>query len=194
MKRIKLLWNYSGKYKYALALLPFAILVDVALEILIPYLMSDMLDLGINRKDMSIIISKGVLMIGASVILVFVGMLESYLIATWSSGITRNLRNALFEKVQELPFSDTDKYGPATILTRMSTDMNFIKKALGMYHSMIRCPIMIACTIFMTVRVYANVSWIFIVAAVLFVVILFFIVRVALKHYQIGRASCRERV
>ena len=184
MKRIKLLWNYSGKYKYALALLPFAILVDVALEILIPYLMSDMLDLGINRKDMSIIISKGVLMIGASVILVFVGMLESYLIATWSSGITRNLRNALFEKVQELPFSDTDKYGPATILTRMSTDMNFIKKALGMYHSMIRCPIMIACTIFMTVRVYANVSWIFIVAAVLFVVILFFIVRVALKHYR----------
>lgn len=184
MKKIKYLWNYSGRYRYAMFLLPLAILLDVGMEILIPYLMSDMLDQGINQQRLEIVFQKGMLMIGASVLLVFAGMLESYLIANWSSAVTQNLRNALFEKVQNLPFSDTDRYGTATILTRMSTDMNFIKRALGMYHSMIRCPIMILCTIFMTMKVYSSVTWIFAVAAVLFVIILFFIVRIALKHYR----------
>ena len=184
MKKIKYLWNYSGKYRYAMFLLPLAILLDVSMEILIPYLMSAMLDQGINQQRLEIVFQKGMLMIGASVLLVFAGMLESYLIANWSSAVTQNLRNALFETVQGLPFSDTDRYGTATILTRMSTDMNFIKRALGMYHSMIRCPIMILCTIFMTMKVYSSVTWIFVAAAALFVVILFFVVKIALKHYR----------
>lgn len=185
MKRIKNLWDYSGKYKFAIALLPFVILIGVVLEILIPYLMSDMMDIGINRQDFHVIIQKGGAMILASLVMVFFGMLESYLIATWSSGTSKNLRDAMFEKVQELPFKDMDQYGTATILTRMSTDMNYIKMALSIYQSMIRCPIMIVCTIVMTVRVYANVSWIFIIAAVLFVFILIFVVRGSLKHYRV---------
>ena len=178
------LWKYSGKYRFTMAMIPVAVLISTVMEIWIPYLMGDMLDKGLEKLDMNVVLHEGILMVVASVILVGSGFMESYFIAVWSTGFTRNMRDELFGKIQELPHADTDEYGSASILTRMSTDMNFIKKALGMYNSLLRCPLMIICTIAMTLRVYPSVSWLFITSALLFVFIMIFIVRAAMKHYN----------
>ena len=182
---IKDLWKYSGKYKIDLAMIPVAVLVGTVMEIWIPYLMGDMLDKGLDKMAMDVVVHEGILMIIASIVLVVSGFMESFFVAKWSTGFTRNMRDQLFAKLQELPHADTDEYGSASILTRMSTDMNFIKKALGMYNSLMRCPLMILCTIIMTIRVYPSVSWLFVGAAVLFVGIMVFIVRAAIKHYNL---------
>ncbi|MCR5542981.1 MAG: ABC transporter ATP-binding protein/permease [Eubacterium sp.] len=182
---IKDLWKYSGKYKIDLAMIPVAVLVGTVMEIWIPYLMGDMLDKGLDKMAMDVVVHEGILMIIASIVLVVSGFMESFFVAKWSTGFTRNMRDQLFAKLQELPHADTDEYGSASILTRMSTDMNFIKKALGMYNSLMRCPLMILCTIIMTIRVYPSVSWLFVGVAVLFVGIMVFIVRAAIKHYNL---------
>ena len=184
MQRLKQLYKYSEGYRTAFFLLPLAVLAQVAMQTWIPYLMGDMLDNGIYASDTAFIRSQGILMLIAAVIMMAAGLLVSYLVAVWSSGVTTNLRNALFIRVQELSFSDADSYGTASILTRMSTDMLYLKKALGMINSLISCPITIIVTAFVTFRAYRSVSGVFIGSACGLILVNFFVVKYALRHYR----------
>ena len=87
---LRMLWKYSTGFRYAMVLLPLAILAQVALETWIPYLMGEMLDTGIYSGDMNLILQQGGRMALASVGMMAVGLAISRLIALWSAGVTRN--------------------------------------------------------------------------------------------------------
>lgn len=184
MKMLRMLWKYSTGFRYAMVLLPLAILAQVALETWIPYLMGEMLDTGIYSGDMNLILRQGGRMALASVGMMAVGLAISRLIALWSAGVTRNIRDALFARAQALAFADTDKYGTAAILTRMSTDINYVKKGLGMFHSLLHSPMTVMVTLMVTANVYPQATGIFLLGAGGFILINIFVVRYALRHYR----------
>ena len=184
MKMLGRLWEYGKGYRYAMILLPLAILAQVGLETWIPYLMGEMLDSGIYSGDLNLILKQGGRMALASVGMMAMGLAISRLIALWSAGVTRNMRDALFARAQALAFADTDEYGTAAILTRMSTDMNYVKKGLGMFHSLLHSPMTVVVTLTVTANVYPQATNIFVLGAGGFIVINIFVVRFALQHYR----------
>ncbi len=184
MKEIKMIWKYSEGYHRVMLFLPLAVIADVVMEVLIPFLMSDILDKGIGGQDLHYILQIGIYMAAAAVFLTVAGFVESYYISVWSAGFTKNLRCGLFEKIQALSVSDIDAFTPASLITRMSTDMNFIKKAAGMTTSLIKCPMLIFSSILMTFGISRHLFWLFVAVTPVFAVVLFVISKLSRKHYR----------
>ena len=185
MSRIwRQLWHYSGRHRYIIVTLPAVLLLHVALDVYIPYLIGDMMDYGIYSADASVITGQGLRLALVGVAMMLTGLALSRLIAVWSGGVTENLRNALFARVHQLPLADTDTYGTASILTRLSTDMNYIRQGLGLCHSLLRSPLMVSITVLVTVTVYPQVAWIFLLGAGGLALVGALVVRFTLRHYR----------
>lgn len=185
MSRIwRQLWHYSGRHRYIMVTLPAVLLLHVALDVYIPYLIGDMMDYGIYSADASVITGQGLRLALVGAAMMLTGLALSRLIAIWSGGVTENLRNALFARVHQLPLADTDTYGTASILTRLSTDMNYIRQGLGMCHSLLRSPLMVTITVLVTVTVYPQVAWIFLLGAGGLALVGALVVRFTLRHYR----------
>ena len=167
-----------------MVLLPAVLLLHVTLEVYIPYLIGDMMDYGIYAADAAVITRQGLRMALVGAAMMLTGLALSRLIAVWSGGVAENLRNALFARVHELSLTDTDAYGTAAILTRLSTDMNYIRKGLGMCHSLLRSPLMVTITVVVTLTVYPQVAWIFLLGAGGLALVGFLVVRFTLRHYR----------
>ena len=184
MGHVRSIWKYSGEYRYALFVLPAVVLVQTVLEVWIPHLMGEMLDNGIDAQSMPLILRQGLVMVLASLGMVVTGLIISRTVAVWSAGLVKNMRNDLFRRIQELAFTDTDGYGTAAILTRMSTDINYVKKGMGMFHSLLKSPVMVIVTLAATVKEYPDSSWIFLVGSGGLIVVSAIMVHFALLHYR----------
>ena len=164
--------------------LPAVLLLHVTLDVCIPYLIGDMMDSGVYTDDAAVVMVQGLRLALVGAAMMLTGLALSRLIAVWSGGVTENLRNALFARVHQLALADTDAYGTATILTRLSTDMNYIRKGLGMCHSLLRSPLMVTITVLVTVTVYPQVAWIFLLGAGGLALVGTLVVRFTLRHYR----------
>jgi len=181
---LKNIWKYSEKYKKLLRLLPLVIMAEVFLEVYIPYLMADIINEGVGEGNTALLVKTGLIMAAMSVLLVGTGFMQSYLCKTWATGFTKNLRSRLFAKVQGMSAGDVDRIGKASIITRMSTDMNYISRAMGMVHSFIKCPMMIIFTLIMTFRINTSLSWIFVAITPLFALVIYIITKLSRSHYR----------
>ena len=164
--------------------LPAVLLLHVALDVYIPYLIGDMMDSGIYAEDAAVILRQGLRLALVGAAMMLTGLALSRLIAVWSGGVTENLRNALFARVHQLALTDTDTCGTAAILTRLSTDMNYIRKGLGMGHSLLRSPLMVTITVLVTVTVYPQAAWIFLLGAGGLALVGALVVRFTMRHYR----------
>lgn len=193
MSRLRRIWKYSEGQRAALLALPLLILIQVIMEIWIPRIMGDMMDVGIYSGSMSVILRQGTLMIIASLGMTLSGLAISRAVSVWAAGLARNMRDDLFQRIQELAFSDLDEYGTASLLTRMSTDMNYVKKGAGMLSSLIHCPVMVAITIVVTVRSYPGISVVFLAGTGGLVVISVILIHFVIRHYR-RMLSCYENL
>ena len=184
MKDIKLLYKFSEGYRRHMFLIPVWIIVQVGMEVWIPYLMGDMLDTGIYGGSMETIKNEGLLMLLAAGIMMLAGVLISRHLSTWASGVSRNLRDSLFNAALELSFADTDQYGISSILTRMSTDVSYVKGALMMFNTLIRGPVMVILTIVVTANKYSGFTGIFVIGGITLFAVSLLIASRALKHYR----------
>ncbi|MGN1069171.1 MAG: ABC transporter transmembrane domain-containing protein, partial [Candidatus Fimadaptatus sp.] len=138
------LMAYVGKYKkYALAT-PVVMIGEVLMEILIPLVMATMIDDGIRGDGgVSYTVWMGLLMILMAIVSLCFGSLGARLGAKASMGFASNVRRALFEKVQSFSFSNIDKFSTASLVTRLTTDVNNVQNAFNMVIRMVfRAPIM----------------------------------------------------
>ncbi len=111
------------KYILYTILTPVTMLGEVAMEVLIPLLMAQIVDVGISSHDIQYVVRTGLLMIGAACLSLTFGILSGRLAALASTGFAHNLRRNLFGKVQELAFSNMDKFGTASLVTRLTSDI-----------------------------------------------------------------------
>ncbi len=165
---LKKLARYIGEYKKITVLTPLLMILEVVLEISIPYMMQSIIDDGVNKGDINHIVKTGLLMILMAAFSLIFGALGALSACKASAGFEKNLRFAVFKKVQDFSFSNTDKFSTAGLITRMTTDISNIQMAFQMMIRIcFRAPIMLISALIMSFRINASLASVF-VAAILF--------------------------
>ena len=176
---IKQLLGYFRDYKKAAILTMVMTLAEVVLESLIPYLMSYLIDRGLQQSNMANIIKYGLILIGFAIIALITGLLSAKFSAEATTGFAKNLRKDMYENVQTFSFSNIDKFSTASILTRLTTDVTRVQNTFGMAMRMaLRMPLMLLFSIVMTVFISWKLALIFLVAAPLLAVSMIILTRI----------------
>ncbi len=165
MKNIKEILGYLGQYKKYAVLAPITVIFEVLLEIWIPYLMSDIIDIGIMNKDTAYVLKIGGVMITAALLSLIFGALSGKFAAVAATGLTKNLREALFNKIQDFSFANTDRFSTPSLITRMTTDMNYVQNAtMMMIRQLFRGPVMMIAATALTFRINARLAVVYLIA------------------------------
>ena len=164
---IKKLSVYVGEFKKEALLSPICIAIEVIMEVILPVLMAAVIDNGVNVGDMNYVVKMGLLMIVVAFISLTGGALCGKYAAIASSGFARNLRKAMFTKIQDFSFANIDKFSTAGLVTRMTTDVTNVQQSFQMIIRIcVRSPFMLIFSLIMCLRLAPQVSWIFLVALV----------------------------
>lgn len=123
---------YYGKYKKTILFAPIFVIIETICELILPTIGGKIIDNGIANGDRNYILSRGILMIVIAVVAVIFGVLSARAGTYSNQGFAYNLRNALFEKVQEFSFADIDRFSSGSLITRITTDINIIVQMLAM--------------------------------------------------------------
>lgn len=162
---IKKLMESIRQYKKASILAPVFVLVEVAMEIIIPLVMAELIDKGIDQGNMPSVIKFGIILLVAAMISLLFGALAGKYAAIASSGFARNLRHDMYYKIQEYSFANIDKFSTASIVTRLTTDVTNLQMAYQMIIRMaVRCPFMLIFALVASFGIDANLSFVFLAA------------------------------
>lgn len=162
---LKKILSYVGRYKKEAVLSPVTIIGEVAMEVLIPYVMDSIINDGIQKGNIKHVTLMGLLMVGMALVSLIFGAVAGRFSAVASVGFAKNLRGALFRKVQEFSFANVDKFSTASLTTRLTTDVTNIQMAFMMFiRTAIRAPMMLVCAFIMSVKLNAKLSGVFLCA------------------------------
>ena len=162
---IKKLIGCIGEFKKETILTPIFVAFESAFDVIIPFLMSLLIDNGINKGNSIVIIEIGVLLIISSLIAMICGAKSGKYAARASSGFARNLRRKIYYNVQDFSFSNIDKFSTSSIVTRHTTDINNVQMAFQMLIRIaIRAPLMLIFALIMAFFIKPKLAIIFLVA------------------------------
>ena len=172
----KKLAKYIKEYKKQTILTPIFVVLEVVMEVIIPILMAKIIDVGIQNGDVKYILEIGGLLIIAAILSLTFGMLSGRFAAKASAGYAKNLRKAMFHKIQDYAFENIDKFSTSSLVTRMTTDVTNVQMAFQMIiRILVRGPIMMIFALLMVLSISGKLSLIFLVAIPFLGVILFLI-------------------
>lgn len=199
---LKTLLAQIKEYKKVTILTPITVIIEVILEVTIPFLMSMIIDRGISVNNMNAVIKIGVLMLIASFLSLTAGALAGKYAAKASTGFAKNLRKAMYYNIQEFSFANIDKYSTAGLVTRLMTDVTNVQNAFQMIIRMcIRAPLMMIGAMIMAFTINAQLAMVFVVAIIFLGFILAFIMtrahplfRRIFRTYDDLNASVQENV
>ena len=135
---------------------------EVVFEVVIPLLMANLIDFGIDAGNMNYVLKMGVVLLFAAAGQLFCGVISGKFAAEASSGFARNLRHDMFYKVQTFSFSNIDKFSTASIVTRLTTDVTNLQNTYQMIIRMaVRSPLMAIFSLIAAFSIDAQLSWIF---------------------------------
>lgn len=182
---IKTLAKQIKEYKSASLVTPIFMILEVAMEMVIPLLMAPIIDDGVQAGDMKHIFAIGCYMILAAIVGLFAGVMGGKYGAKASTGFARNLREAMYENIQTFSFSNIDKFSTAGLVTRMTTDVTNIQNAYQMLLRMcFRAPVSLICAMLMAFLINARVASIYLVAVVFLGIVIIFIMRAVSKYFS----------
>lgn len=178
MNELKRLLSHLGPYKKDLLLGAFLVLVETCFELIIPVLMADLIDIGVENRDIPYILSKGIQMGVCALLSLLTGLLYARFAARAAYGFGARLRDASYTAVQQYAFSNLDHFESSSLVTRMTTDIAVVQNTvISGLRPMIRGPVMLLFGIGLSVWLNAKLALVFFVCAPILAVILFFIVR-----------------
>lgn len=182
---IKTLAKQIKEYKSASLVTPIFMILEVAMEMVIPLLMASIIDDGVQAGDMKHIFAIGCYMILAAIVGLFAGVMGGKYGAKASTGFARNLREAMYENIQTFSFSNIDKFSTAGLVTRMTTDVTNIQNAYQMLLRMcFRAPVSLICAMLMAFLINVRVASIYLVAVVFLGIVIIFIMRAVSKYFS----------
>ena len=173
------------EYKKASIATPFFMILEVAMEMMIPLLMASIIDKGVELGDMNHIYKTGAVMIVVATIGLLAGMAGGRYGAKASTGFARNLREAVFNHIQTFSFANIDKFSTAGLVTRMTTDITNIQHSYQMMLRMfVRSPISLICAMAMSFYISPRLATVYLVAVIFLGIVLFFIMKGATKYFS----------
>lgn len=159
---IRRLASSIREYKKDSILTPVFVSGEVLLEVIIPYLMADLIDNGIEVGNLNYIIWMGLLLVVLTAAALIFGALSGKCAARASAGFAANLRKDMYYNVQNFSFSNIDKFSTAGIVTRLTTDVTNVQNAYMMLiRSAVRCPLMLIFALIMTCTINAKFAGMF---------------------------------
>ncbi len=199
---IKVLGAQVKEFKKDSILTPIFMVAEVIMETLIPVMMAFIIDQGVEAGNMRNIYLMGSLMVVAAVVSLTVGFLGGKYGASASTGFARNLREAMFAKIQTYSFSNIDKFSTAGLVTRMTTDVTNIQNAYQMILRMCtRAPASLIFAMIMAFLISPELASVYLLAVIFLGFCLFLIIRSAtdrfdkvFRKYDDMNASVQENI
>ena len=175
---IRTLLKSLREYKNACLMTILLSVLEVVFEFVIPLYMSDLIDFGIDKGDMSIVWKYGFYLLLFAVLELVTGVLSARIGAKAAVGFSANLRQDMYDNVQTFAFSNIDKFSTASIVTRLTTDVTNIQNAYQMLIRMaIRGPVMMLFAMVVSFRINRGISMVFLAIIPLLAVLLVLIIR-----------------
>ena len=141
---IKTLSKCVREFKFLALLTPCLVIGEVAMDVVVPMLISNLIDYGITPGDMAYVVEVGLQLVVACVIALAFGVASGYTASKASSGFAKNLRQDMYYNVQNFAFSNIDKFSTPSIITRMTTDVTNVQMSFQMMtRIVVRAPIML---------------------------------------------------
>ena len=182
---IRTLLSEVKEYKKASIATPLFMILEVLMEMMIPFLMASIIDDGVNAGDIRHIYEVGGIMVAAAAIGLFAGMAGGRYGAKASAGLAKNLRETMFNHIQTFSFANIDKFSTAGLVTRLTTDVTNVQNAYQMTLRMFtRAPASLLCAMIMAFRINAKLSYVYLAAVLILGVLLLLIMSHATKYFQ----------
>lgn len=199
---LKTLLAEVKEYKRDSILAPLFIILEVIMEIIIPVMMSSIIDNGVEKGDIRHVCIMGACMIAVAMLSLSFGVLSGKAAAKASTGFAKNIRNAMFSNIQNYSFSNIDKYSTAGLITRLTTDVTNVQNSYQMVIRMCaRAPFMLIFAMFMAFLINWKLALIFLGAIIFLGIVLFIIIKNAypifmsvFRKYDDLNASVQENI
>ena len=172
------------EYKRQSFLTPVLVALEVLMEVLIPLLMANIIDIGIMQGDMGYIVKTGVLLVVMAMLALFFGAKAGQLAAIASAGYAKNLRHDIFYKIQDFSFGNIDHFSTSGLVTRLTTDITNVQMAYMFTIRMLaRAPIMIVLSLIMTLTINVPIAVMMLISIPVLGGVLIFIAKKAHPHF-----------
>ena len=170
------LMAYIKEYKLASLLAPIFVSLEVVMEVLIPMMMAQIIDVGLANNNIPYVYKIGIIMMGMALVSLLFGALSGRYAAVASAGVAKNLRQAIYHKIQDFSFANIDKFSTSSLVTRLTTDVTNVQNAYQVIIRMlVRAPIMLVFALFMSFQLNARLSVIFLFVIPFLGIALYFI-------------------
>lgn len=177
--------KYFQKYKLQFIMGPAFKLAEAILELFVPIVMSRIIDVGVKNGDTAYILKMGALMLALGAVGLCFAVICQYSAAVAQQGVCTDLRRDVFRKIHALSAADRAKFSNATLVTRLTNDINQIQSGVAMLiRLMFRSPFLIAGSLIMAMALDLKISVIFFVAGALVSVIMYIILSRSLPLYK----------
>ncbi len=186
MSNLVYIYKYLNKSKKDFFASSFFIIIETAFELLIPFFMKDIINIGVLNGDLKQILISGLLIIICSLFSMLTGHFYAVFTARLVTSFSCNLRNEAFNNIQKYSFNDLDKFNPATLVTRLTNDINIIANTFssGM-RPLFRSPILLIMGIGLSYILAPKLAWIFIVSGIILGLILALLIYKTSPKYKI---------
>ena len=182
---VKTILKELKEFKLPSILTPLCMVGEVICEMIIPILMARIVDLGINKGDMAVIVQNGLLMLGIAILGLLAGLGGAYFGSKASTGLARNLRKAMFDNIQTFSFSNIDKFSTSGLVTRLTTDVTNIQNAYMMILRMaMRAPSSLIIAMIAAFIINARLASIYLVAVIILFMFMMYIMNKATKFFK----------
>ena len=190
MNDLKRLYGYMGPYRKDMALGMLLVVIESAFEMVIPILMSSIIDDGVARADVHRILQIGVEMAICALLSLVTGLLYARYAARASYGFGARIRQAQYARVQEYAFGNLDHFETSSLITRMTTDVTVVQNAInGGFRPLVRGPSMLVLGVLLSFYMSPRLAVVFFVCAPVLGLVLFFVVRRIAPKYTLLQQS-----
>ena len=199
---VKKLLSYVKEYKTAAILTPVFMLLEVAMEMVIPKMMASIIDKGVNGGDLNHIFRVGIYMVLVALVGLFAGIMGGWSGSVAAAGFAKNLRQAQFEKIQTFSFKNIDHFSSNSLITRLTTDVTNLQNAFLMLLRMgTRAPASVIVALIMAFSISPKLSTVYVVALIFMITMMMIILpktrkvfNEVFKKYDAMNESVQENV
>lgn len=182
---IRTLSKSIREYKRDSILSPIFVMVEVVMDIAIPFVMNLLLKFGIQAGNTKMILLYGAVLVAMALIALLFGALSGVCASRASCGFAKNLRKDMYYKIQDYSFSNVDKFSSSSLITRMTTDVTFVQNAYQMLIRVaVRCPFMLIFALSMSFIIGGKLAFIYCVVVPIMFLGLMFILKFAHKIFK----------
>lgn len=182
---LQLFLTHLQGYKRQALKAPILIILEVICELLLPLVMSEIVDKAIPQGDVVYIFQLGGLMLLLAAVAMVCGVLASKYAALASQGFGGNLRQCLFDEVQEFSFADIDRFSSASLITRMTNDVNAMTMMLAMgLRMLVRAPVMLVAALIISLTLNAPLALVLVVVIPLMSLVIALLMKVCIKLFE----------